>query len=164
VLNALAATVAGQDDQAPLIEQASIALDEAWKMLDDAYFQTRLKDWMLTMRKKNVVVVMLTQRVSHIAESQAAGSIFESTVTQILFPNGNNTPQELGPLTLTDREERYLCTSAAGARTALIRSNDRSTVVDFDLSALGSMMATLGAGRMTADPFDDPTIQNEEAS
>ena len=48
-----------------------VVLDEAWKLLDDAYFQSRLKDWMLTMRKKNVAVIMLTQRVSHIAESRA---------------------------------------------------------------------------------------------
>ena len=132
-----------------------IVLDEAWKLLDDEYFQSRLKDWMLTMRKKNVVVVMLTQRVSHIAESRAGGSIFESTVTQILFPNSKNTAAELAPLNLTDREEAFLSTSAAGARTALVRSVDGSTVVDLDLSALGPMLDVLGAGRMADDPEGD---------
>ncbi len=132
-----------------------IVLDEAWKMLDDAYFQSRLKDWMLTMRKKNVVVVMLTQRVSHIAESRAGGSIFESCVTQILFPSSKNTPRELDPLNLTDREEAYLCTSAAGARTALVRGFDSSTIVDLDLSVLGPMLTALGAGRVDDDPADD---------
>ena len=42
-----------------------LVLDEAWKLLDDEYFERRLKDWMLTMRKKNVAVVLLTQRVAH---------------------------------------------------------------------------------------------------
>lgn len=141
-----------------------IVLDEAWKMLDDAYFEARLKDWMLTMRKKNVVVVMLTQRVSHIAESRAGGSIFESTVTQILFPNSRNTPTELAPLNLTDREEAFLCCSAAGARTALVRSGDGSTVVDFDLSVLGPMLGVLGAGAVTDDPEEEDTIQPAEAN
>lgn len=142
-----------------------IVLDEAWKMLDDEYFQSRLKDWMLTMRKKNVVVVMLTQRVSHIAESRAGGSIFESTVTQILFPTSKNSASELAPLGLTNREEAFLCTSAAGARTALVRSGDGSTVVDFDLSVLGPMLGTLGAGRVADSADDDEyqTIQFEEA-
>ena len=129
-----------------------IVLDEAWKMLDDAYFQTRLKDWMLTMRKKNVVVVMLTQRVSHIAESRAGGSILESAATQILFPSSRNSASELAPLGLTDREEAFLRTSSAGARTALVRSGDGGTIVDFDLSALGPMLGTLGAGRMADGP------------
>ncbi|MDO5757212.1 MAG: hypothetical protein Q4P24_06800 [Rhodobacterales bacterium] len=143
-----------------------IVLDEAWKMLDDAYFQTRLKDWMLTMRKKNVVVVMLTQRVSHIAESRAGGSIFESTVTQILFPSSKNTAKELAPLGLTDREEGYLCTSAAGRHSALIRSGDGSTVVDFDLSGLGPMMSVLGAGSLARDEDndDDDDIYLKEAT
>ncbi len=136
-------------------ERTIIVLDEAWKMLDDPYFQTQLKGWMLTMRKKNVVVVMLTQRVGHIAESQAGGSIFESCVTQILFPTSKNTPTELAPLNLTDREEAYLCTSAAGARTALVRSGDSSTVVDLDLSVLGPIRATLGGGRVDDRSEDD---------
>ena len=138
-----------------------IVLDEAWKMLDDDYFQSRLKDWMLTMRKKNVVVVMLTQRVSHIAESRAGGSIFESTVTQILFPSSKNTPRELAPLGLTDREEAFLCTSAAGARTALVRSGDGSTVVDFDLSGLGPMMGLLGGGSLAQQPDTDDSHREE---
>ena len=145
-----------------------IVLDEAWKLLDDAYFESRLKDWMLTMRKKNVVVVMLTQRVSHIAESRAGGSIFESCVTQILFPSSKNTSRELAPLNLTDREEEFLCASAAGARAALVRANDASTIVDLDLSVLGPMLATLGAGRTPdaskdEDDEDDRIIQFEEA-
>lgn len=143
-----------------------IVLDEAWKMLDDAYFETRLKEWMLTMRKKNVVVMMLTQRVSHIAESRAGGSIFESCVTQILFPSSKNTPKELAPLGLSDREEGFLCTSAAGARTALVRAGDGSTVVDLDLSVLGPMLGVLGAGATTDDPEhdDDDIPYDEEAN
>ena len=137
-----------------------IVLDEAWKMLDDAYFQSRLKDWMLTMRKRNVVVVMLTQRVSHIAESAAGGSIFESCVTQVLFPSSKNTVRELAPLNLTDREEMFLCTSPSGERSALVRANDASTIVDLDLSVLGPMLATLGAGRV-ADRLEDPEADDD---
>ena len=133
-----------------------IALDEAWKLLDDAYFQARLKDWMLTMRKKNVVVVMLTQRVSHIAESRAGGSILESVVTQILFPNSKNTAAELRPLNLSDREAAFLSASPAGGRMALVRTGHGSTVVDFDLSALGPLLDVLGAGRMAAGVSANP--------
>ena len=90
-----------------------IVLDEAWKLLDDDYFERRLKEWMLTMRKKNVAVVLLTQRVAHIRESRAGGSILESAVTTILYPNSRNTPEELAPLALTDRELTFACSSVS---------------------------------------------------
>ena len=123
-----------------------VVLDEAWKLLDDPYFQSRLKDWMLTMRKKNVAVVMLTQRVSHIADSRAGNSILESIATTILFPNSRNTQTELAPLGLSDGETEFLMSSGSGNRYASIRSGDRSVFVDMDLGALGPLLTALVSG------------------
>ena len=124
-----------------------IVLDEAWKLLDDAYFQRRLKDWMLTMRKKNVVVMMLTQRVGHVAESAAGSSIFESLATTIVFPNSRNTVEELAPLGLNEAETRILMASGESSRLALIRTGDQSALVDLDLSALDGLLGVLGGGK-----------------
>ena len=101
---------------------------------------------MLTMRKKNVAVVLLTQRVAHIRESQAGGAILESAATTILYPNSRNTPQELAPLALTDRELDFACLSALEARLALIRSGGVSAIVDMDLRPLGGLARVLGGG------------------
>ncbi len=130
------------EDGAPTL----IVLDEAWKLLDDGYFERRLKDWMLTMRKKNVAVLLLTQRVAHIRESRAGGSILESAVTTILYPNSRNTPEELAPLALTDRELDFACSSGLESRLALIRSGETSVIADMDLSGLGGAMRVLGGG------------------
>lgn len=130
------------EDGAPTL----IVLDEAWKLLDDGYFERRLKDWMLTMRKKNVAVLLLTQRVAHIRESRAGGSILESAVTTILYPNSRNTPEELAPLALTDRELDFACAGGLESRLALIRSGETSVIADMDLSALGGAMRVLGGG------------------
>ncbi|WP_435171151.1 hypothetical protein [Falsirhodobacter sp. 1013] len=124
-----------------------LILDEAWKLLDDPYFEARLKDWMLTMRKKNVAVVMLTQRVSHIAESRAGNSILESVNTTIVFPNRRNTAEELAPLNLSDSEEAFLMNTGGASRAALVRNGDTSTVVDLDLSALGPLLRVLAGGK-----------------
>ena len=124
-------------------------------MLDDAYFQSRLKDWMLTMRKKNVAVVMLTQRVSHITESRAGGSILESAATQILFPSSSTTRGELDALRLTDAEADFMGSSSAGNRNVLIRNGDDSAVVDFDLSLLGPLLDVLGAGPRVDDTWKE---------
>lgn len=143
------------EDERPTI----IVLDEAWKLLDDGYFERRLKDWMLTMRKKNVVVVLLTQRVSHIVESAAGGAILESVATRLLFPNSRNTAEELAPLALTDAESGFLMAGPAIGRAALVQSGPDSVVIDADLSALGSYLGVLGGGRGDALPVgwrDDP--------
>jgi len=131
------------EDERPTL----IVMDEAWKLVDDPYFQSRLKDWMLTMRKKNVAVILLTQRVSHIAESAAGGAILESVVTRLIYPSNRNTAEELAPLNLTDRERDFLMQSNVGHRLALMQSGDDSTIIDMDLSAMGPLLSVLGGGK-----------------
>jgi type IV secretion system protein VirB4 len=136
------------EDERPTL----LVMDEAWKLLDDPYFQSRLKDWMLTMRKKNVAVVLLTQRVSHISESAAGGAIVESVVTRLVYPSNRNTEAELAPLNLTDRERDFLMQSNVGHRLALMQSGDDSTIIDMDLHALGPLLPILGGGKGETAP------------
>lgn len=131
------------EDERPTL----LVMDEAWKLLDDPYFQSRLKDWMLTMRKKNVAVILLTQRVSHISQSAAGGAIIESVVTRLIYPSNRNTAEELAPLKLTDRESDFLTQSNVGHRLALMQSGDDSTIIDMDLHALGPLLSVLGGGK-----------------
>lgn len=136
------------EDERPTL----LVMDEAWKLLDDPYFQSRLKDWMLTMRKKNVAVILLTQRVSHISESAAGGAIIESVVTRLIYPSNRNTSEELAPLNLTDREREFLMQSNVGHRLALMQSGDDSTIIDMDLHALGPLLPILGGGKGESAP------------
>jgi type IV secretion system protein VirB4 len=62
-----------------------IVIDEAWKMLDDPIFEKRLHDWLVTMRKKNAVVMMLTQTPTHLTRVKVGQIIAESVVTQLLY-------------------------------------------------------------------------------
>ncbi|MFK7846058.1 MAG: type IV secretion protein, partial [Rhodothermales bacterium] len=124
-----------------------LVMAEAWKLLADPYFQTRLKDWMLTMRKKNVAVILLTQRVSHITESAAGGAIIESVTTKLIYLSNRNTHEELAPFNLSDRERDFLTQSNIGHRLALMQSGDDSTIIDMDLHALGPLLGVLGGGK-----------------
>ena len=136
------------EDERPTL----IVMDEAWKLLDDPYFRSRLKDWMLTMRKKNVAVVLLTQRVSHLVDSAAGGAILESVATKLIYPSNRNSAHELAPLALTDNEAAFLQQSNVGHRLALVQSGDDSTIVDMNLAALGSLLGVLGGGKGEAWP------------
>ena len=80
------------------------------------------------------------------AFSVRLGSILESAVTTILYPNSRNTPEELAPLALSDRELDFACVSALEARLALIRSGGASAIVDMDLGRLGGLVKVLGGG------------------
>ena len=46
-----------------------ILLDEAWLFLDDPLFAPRIREWLKTLRKKNVSVVFFTQSLADIANS-----------------------------------------------------------------------------------------------
>ncbi len=64
-----------------------LVLDEAWLFLDDALFSARIRDWLKTLRKKNVAVVFATQSLADIASSSIAPVLVESCPTRIFLPN-----------------------------------------------------------------------------
>jgi type IV secretion system protein VirB4 len=70
-----------------------LVLDEAWVFLDAPLFATRIREWLKTLRKKNVAVVFATQSLADIAESRIAPAIIESCPTRIFLPN----PRALEP-------------------------------------------------------------------
>ncbi|MAC81950.1 MAG: type IV secretion system protein B4 [Rhodobacteraceae bacterium] len=131
------------EDRRPTI----IVIDEAWQMLNDDMFVRRLHDWLVTMRKKNCVVMMLTQTPEHLATSSVGSIIAESVRPQILYPNPAAHPEDYRILRLNDREGEFVCSGTGGLRLALIRSGGDSLFVDLDLSGLGTLLTVLGGGR-----------------
>ena len=124
-----------------------IVIDEAWKMLNDEMFEKRLHDWLVTMRKKNCVVIMLTQTPGHLEKSSVGQIIAESVTTQVLYPNARANPEDYRILRLNDREADFLSRGAGAMRIALVRSGSDSVFVDMDLGGLGSALTVLGGGR-----------------
>jgi type IV secretion system protein VirB4 len=64
-----------------------LILDEAWLFLDHPLFASRIRDWLKTLRKKNVAVVFATQSLSDIAGNSIAPAIIESCPTRIFLAN-----------------------------------------------------------------------------
>ncbi|WBX82857.1 conjugal transfer protein TrbE [Sphingosinicella microcystinivorans] len=64
-----------------------LVLDEAWVFLDHPLFAARIREWLKTLRKKNVAVVFATQSLADIADSTIAPAIIESCPQHILLPN-----------------------------------------------------------------------------
>jgi type IV secretion system protein TrbE len=64
-----------------------LILDEAWVFLDHPLFAARIREWLKTLRKKNVSVLFATQSLADIADSNIAPAIIESCPQRILLPN-----------------------------------------------------------------------------
>jgi type IV secretion system protein VirB4 len=64
-----------------------LLLDEAWSLFGDPLFAARIREWLKTLRKKNVAVLFATQSLADITESTIAPAIIESCPQRILLPN-----------------------------------------------------------------------------
>ncbi|MBE7417412.1 MAG: conjugal transfer protein TrbE [Ideonella sp.] len=64
-----------------------LILDEAWLFLDDPVFAARIRQWLKTLRKRNVSVVFATQSLADIRDSAIAPALIESCASRIFLPN-----------------------------------------------------------------------------
>lgn len=64
-----------------------LVIEEAWLPLLHSQFAGRIQQWLLTLRKQNVAVVLVTQSLAQLEESPQRQTIFESCPTRILLPN-----------------------------------------------------------------------------
>ncbi|MCG8596683.1 MAG: conjugal transfer protein TrbE [Kiloniellales bacterium] len=92
-----------------------LILDEAWVFLDNPIFAGRIREWLKTLRKKNVSVIFATQSLSDIAGSAIAPVLIESCPTRVFLPNDRAMePQEresYARFGLNDRQISIIATS-----------------------------------------------------
>jgi type IV secretion/conjugal transfer VirB4 family ATPase len=116
-----------------------ILLDEAWSYLQHQLFRDRLRDWLKTMRRKNAVVVMATQQISDIANSEIADIVLENCPTKILLPNAEartaNSRVFYSRVGLNEREMEILEVSIPKKHYYVV-------------SKLGRRLVDLGVGRV----------------
>lgn len=91
VLSYLFARFDERFDGAPTL----LILDEAWLFLDDPVFATRIRQWLKTLRKKNVSVIFATQSLADIQSSSIAPAIVESCASRIFLPNPQATEPQI---------------------------------------------------------------------
>jgi type IV secretion system protein VirB4 len=91
VLHYLFARFEERLDGAPTL----LILDEAWLFLDDPVFAARIRQWLKTLRKKNVSVIFATQSLADIKDSSIAPAIVESCVNRIFLPNPQATEPQI---------------------------------------------------------------------
>lgn len=91
VLGYLFAELEERFDGAPTL----LFLDESWLFLDDPIFAARIREWLKTLRKKNVSVIFATQSLADIKDSAIAPAIIESCASRIFLPNPQATEPQI---------------------------------------------------------------------
>lgn len=75
-----------------------IVLDEAWLMLLNDLFESKIRDWLKTLRKSNAAVVFATHSPVDVLNSPIASTILESCPTKILLPSPDAANPALAPM------------------------------------------------------------------
>lgn len=116
-----------------------VPLDEAWIYLKHPLFRERLREWLKTIRKLNGAVVLSTQNLSDVFNSEIGDVILETCPTKVLLPNSEAANpssrcfyERLG---LNDREIQLIQSS--------VPKRDYYAV-----SPLGRRMIALGMGKV----------------
>ena len=116
-----------------------VLLDEAWVYLKHGLFRERMRDWLKTLRRMNGVVVMATQQLSDICNSEIADVILENCPTKILLPNAEaqtpNSKSFYDRVGLNETELNLIQTSVPKQHY-------------YVLSPMGRRLISLGIGRV----------------
>jgi type IV secretion/conjugal transfer VirB4 family ATPase len=113
-----------------------MVLDEAWIFLDHPLFASKIKEWLKTLRKKNVAVIFATQSVEDTLSSGVSSSLLESCPSRIFLPNDRalepkikRAYEELG---LNDRQI-HLLSNAFSKREYYFESHIGNALFDLGL-------------------------------
>jgi type IV secretion/conjugal transfer VirB4 family ATPase len=107
-----------------------LIIEEAWLPLMKSLFAQRIRSWLLTLRKQNASVVLVTQSLSQLYASEHRHVFVESCPTRILLPNPDAespghaplyadlglSPAAIGLLAKATPKRDYYFTSPAGQR------------------------------------------------
>jgi type IV secretion system protein VirB4 len=126
-----------------------IIIDEAWMALSHEMFQAKIREWLLTLRKKNCAVVLATQNLSDIVNSPIRQTILESCFTRILLPNPNAVNDDLrelymGHLGLNRQQVRLIAEAVMKQQYYYAAPNSRNYRL-FDLGLAPVALSFVGA-------------------
>lgn len=120
-------------------------LDEFWRLLADAAFESFAREGPKTWRKLNGVMCLATQSASDVLESPISRTIVEQTPTKVFFPNADASAEEyVEGFGLSEREFKLIKEQLdPGSRMFLIKQGHSSVVCRLDLRGCEAELAVL---------------------
>jgi type IV secretion/conjugal transfer VirB4 family ATPase len=137
-----------------------IVVEEAWRTLLDPAFGLQLKQWLLTLRKKNAAVMVVTQTLADLGQSPYHAAIVESCPTQFLLPSPlaatAGTADLYRALGLNEAELDLLA-AARPKRDYYLRSPHGSRLFDLGLGPVALAFLAAGEGMTPQETIDRAT-------
>lgn len=120
-----------QADGRPML----LTIDEAWAALGDELFRERLREWLKTMAKKNVVVLLATQTLSDVTRSGMVDVLAESCPTRIFGANAeaHQSPKVYQELGAGPAEVELIAQLQPKRQYFVMSRGEGARVVDFHL-------------------------------
>jgi len=124
-----------------------ISCDEFRAYLINPQFREMWEDFMLTVRKSNAVVLLVTQQPEHVLGSTLGATLVGQCLTKVFFPTPTADEKVYREqLHLTEGELRAIRDDMLpGSRQFLIKRETGSVIVDFDLSTMPECIAVLSS-------------------
>jgi type IV secretion system protein VirB4 len=132
-----------------------IVLDEAWALIDNKIFASKIKDWLKTLRKLNGFVVFATQSVEDAVNSSISDTLIQQTATQIFLPNPKATDPYRKAFMLSEREFNLLKNTDPGTRYFLVKQGKDVVVARIDLSGMEDVINVLSGRAETVVLLDE---------
>jgi type IV secretion system protein VirB4 len=132
-----------------------VVLDEAWALIDNKIFSSKIKDWLKTLRKLNAMVIFATQSVEDATNSPISDTLVQQTATQIFLPNPKATDVYRKAFMLSQREFNLLKTTDPGSRYFLVKQGKDVVVARIDLSGMEDIIMILSGRAETIVVLDD---------
>jgi len=127
-----------------------ILLDEGWRYLRDSFFEGKIEDFFLTLRKANGMVGFATQNPVHLTQSTIGMSIYQQCATQIFLADPKATSPGLAPhyetLGCNERQREIIASLAAKRQYYVVKGDDCAVI---DLEAGPIQRAIAGSSRKT---------------
>lgn len=141
-----------------------LILDEAWVFLDNPAFAARIREWLKTLRKKNVAVIFATQSLADVTDSTIAPAIIESCPQRVFLPNDRaiepQAKQAYERFGLNERQIQLIASSTP-KRHYYLQSRQGNRLFELGLGPIA--VAFCGASRAEDQGLIDRILAEKEA-
>jgi type IV secretion system protein VirB4 len=120
-------------------------------LLDNPLFGEHIKNWLKTFRKRNAMVLLLSQELGDITKASISESINAETATKIFFPDSAPLKEVYRDVFQLSEREMHLLKeySAEKNRFFLIKQPHESTFATLDLSGMEQWIPVLSGNSDT---------------
>ncbi len=135
-----------------------IFLDEAWKPLGDELFAEQIKDWLLTVRKANAMLVLSTQSPASLSESPVSKIIIQQIATLILAANpAASEEQYIDYLKLNRTEFEMFRSISKGSFKFMVKHSDEhdAVIAKLDLRGMEDDLAVMSGTKSSVLLLDE---------